>query len=83
MRTKKTGKQVFLWASRRDTEEWANRPGKKWPCSTLSGNRLYAEFYDGDLVQVLLNGHMGEHDNLDVHEFNAFIEDAFGTVNPK
>jgi len=65
---------VKLWLSRQDTYEWAHRPGNAWPCSQLSGNRLWAEFdRNGDLVEYAING---QHDvHLDACEFNAITED--------
>lgn len=42
-----------IWLSKTDTRLWAKRSGHEWPCSTLSGRRVYAE-YDrrGDLVSL-------------------------------
>ena len=74
MRIKRYNGTVKIWASSTDTYIWAHRPGNSWPCSTLSGKRLYAEFYHGDLVDYAINGKHGV--NLDDTEFNAITEDA-------
>ena len=78
MRIKRLGNTVQIWLSATDTHHWATRPGESWPCSTLSGKRLYAEFFRGDLVGYTVNGRYGV--NLDNTEFNAIIED---TLNDK
>lgn len=33
----KTPMGYTLWLSARDTEKWARRPGRSWPCSELAG----------------------------------------------
>ena len=81
MRIKREEGCVKVWASASDTFEWAHRPMNAWPCSQLSGKRLFAEFWDGDLVDYTVNGKSGI--DLDATEFNAFIEDALGSVNPQ
>jgi hypothetical protein len=48
------------WLSARDTENWANRPGSSWPCSTVSGKRIMVEVSHGDLVDIWINGKWGE-----------------------
>ena len=74
MRIKRYNGTVKIWASANDTYRWANRIGESWPCSTLSGKRLCAEFYHGDLVDYTINGKCDDT-NIHGHEFNAFIED--------
>lgn len=73
---------VALWwvtVSARETEAWARRPGASWPCSTLRGRRLRAEFDGrGNLVGLTVNGRRG--DDVDGHEFNAIMADM---VAPK
>lgn len=64
---------VKLWLSASDTYEWAHRPGASWPCSTLSGKRLFAEFDSrGDLVDMAINGRSTD---CDANEFNAITSD--------
>lgn len=66
---------VRLWLSANDTERWATRPGACWPCSTLRGRRLYAEFAtNGDLVDMTIDGGRGDQD-CDGNEFNAMTSD--------
>ena len=69
---------VSIWASANDTYNWAHKPGASWPCSQLSGNRFYAQFQHGDLVEFTLNGKDGD---IDSTEFNAFIQDHLGSIN--
>lgn len=78
MRIVKTAHGIKLWASARDTAQWARKgsPTGWWPCSELSGRRLFAEFAsNGDLVDMALDGGRGEQD-IGAAEFGAFVEDA-------
>jgi hypothetical protein len=62
--------RISLWLSANDTYEWATH----WPCSQLSGKRLFAEFEpNGDLVDMAINGHSGVDVSAD--EFNAITTD--------
>jgi len=64
-----------LWLSARDTEEWANRPGARWPCSFLAGRRLFAAFDShGNLVDMSVDGGRGEQD-CPGDEFDAITTD--------
>ena len=71
MRVVVAGSTVKLWASMRDTYDWARR----WPGSVLRGKRLFAEFdaRSGDLIDLTVNGRGGV--DVPVHEFNAFTSD--------
>ena len=51
-----TDSTVTLWASARDTYEWASRPGASWPCSALAGKRFAATFDRNGLADFTLNG---------------------------
>lgn len=75
-RIKKDGNTIKLWLSARDTYNWAHRLIISWPCSILSGKRLFAEFSDGDLVNYTVNG----RPTFDVpaDEFNAITSDFLG-----
>jgi hypothetical protein len=55
-----------------DTYNWANRAGNSWPCSELSGKRLFVELQRGDLVDIKINGRDGDCSS---HELNAILED--------
>lgn len=72
MKIVRNGETVKLWASARDTYDWAHKPGAWWPCSVVSGKRLFAEFYKGDLVDVALDGRDAE---IPADEFNAITAD--------
>ena len=73
MRIQRYDQTVKIWASTNDTYRWANRSGESWPCSQLSGNRLFAEFDKGHLVDYAINGKDGV--DIDATEFNAFTQD--------
>jgi len=66
-----------IWLSARDTTNWANRPSALWPCSTIAGHRLFAEFdKDGNLLDYTIDGRNDQHtDAIDVTEFNAITDD--------
>ena len=75
MRISRTPGGVKLWLSANDTYNWAHKPGAAWPCSQLSGRRLFAEFEaNGDLVDMQIDGGRGEQD-CDANEFNAITSD--------
>lgn len=65
----------LLWLSADDTWYWANNPGALWPCSFLSGKRLFVKFdANGDLVDLIVNGGRGDQD-CPSDELNAMTED--------
>ena len=77
MRTMKGEWGVKIWVSASDTYAWATRAGSSWPCSTLSGRRVFAEFDSGgDLVDVAVDGKPA--DDIDGHEFSAMMDDLLG-----
>ena len=63
---------VKLWLSANDTYCSAHRPGECWPCSELSGKRLFVEFDRGGLVDLAINGRMGD---CPAHELTAIVSD--------
>lgn len=73
MRIKDNGNSVTLWASARDTYDWATKPGAAWPCSTLSGHRFVAVFDDGGLVDFSVDGRGGF--DADGHELSCICAD--------
>lgn len=74
MRLKDGGTAFTVWASVRDTESWATRPGAAWPCSTLRGRRFCATFDRSGLVELTVDGRHAS-DDVDGHEFNACVAD--------
>ena len=73
MRIKKTNSGTQLWLSANDTYGWAHKTGAVWPCSVLSGHRLFAEFlFDGDLVDMTIDGRSKD---CPADEFNAITSD--------
>ncbi len=76
MRIMKTDNSVKLWLSATDTYNWAHRSGDSWPCSQLSGRRVFAEFENnGDLVDMAIDG---KSKDCDATEFNAITSDFIG-----
>lgn len=72
MRVNITDSAVKLWLSENDTYNWAHKPGAAWPCSQLSGSRLFAEFDSNGLCDLTVDGKSGD---CDVTEFNAMTSD--------
>ena len=70
----RTTKTTKLWLTAQDTYTWANRPGALWPCSTLAGKTLYAEFDGPDLVAMSVDDGHGDQD-IPADEFNAITSD--------
>ena len=83
MKIQKTEYSTKLWLSASDTYNWAHRSGASWPCSFLSGKRLFAEFepngetlpWCGDLIDFDINDGRGDQD-CPADEFNAITDDA-------
>ena len=73
----RTDKTVKLWLSAKDTYDWAHKEGSNWPCSQLSGKSLFAEFYDGDLTDHLIDGN--SFVQVDANEFTAITSDFIGS----
>lgn len=77
MRIHRTTNNIKIWLSANDTYKWANRKGCRWPCSELSGHRVFAEFEaNGDLVDFAIDGKIGDCDST---EFNAIMADFIPT----
>ena len=72
MRKVEYGETLKIWLSDKDTYNWAHRPGRAWPCSWLSGKRVFAEYYKDDLVDMSINGRM---EDCDGNEFDAIMRD--------
>src|ERR1700722_7529464 len=53
---------VRIWLSANDTYRWATRPGSAWPCSELSGKRLFAEFDRNGLCDMSIDGRVQDCD---------------------
>ena len=76
MRVKKSDYGTQLWLSAKDTYNWAHKSGASWPCSVLSGHRLYAQFDKGnDLIDVTIDGKSKDCPGIDINEFNAITSD--------
>jgi hypothetical protein len=73
MRVIVTTNSIKLWASARDTAEWAQRPTQRWPCSTLSGHRFFVEFDRNGLLDFALDGKIDA--DVDAHELSCCASD--------
>ena len=76
---------VKLWLSEKDTYDWAHKPGAAWPCSTLSGKRLFAEFDRNGVCDVAVNGRTNGSaaECMDGAEFNAITCDTLRSKLPE
>lgn len=75
---------LTLWASKRATANWANKPGAIWPCSTLAGRRLKVEFDRNGICDMSLNGRYADSGApVDASELNAFVWDMVSDVLPE
>jgi hypothetical protein len=72
MRIRRLSNGYALWLSANDTELWANRPGNFWPCSVLSGNRLFVGVDSHGIVEYAVNGNEVPDCG---HELEAIISD--------
>lgn len=74
MRIQNTGNDGFkLWLSARETYNWAHRAENSWPCSELSGKRLFVEFDSNGLCDLTVDGQEGV--DVPAHELNAIVGD--------
>lgn len=82
-----SGNGFSIKLSERDISDWVRKPGAAWPCSTLDGKRLTAEYDDNGLLDYTINGRfiLFGRDSMDIdsHEFNAIIADHAKEVLPK
>ena len=62
-----------LWLSANDTYDWAHRPGRRWPCSQLSGKRLFVQYDRNGLCDLAVNGKIRD---IDAQELTACVSDA-------
>ena len=72
MRTQITTTGVKLWLFATDTYCWARLPGNYWPCSELSGKRVFVEYDRGGLVDLAIDGRPGD---CPAHELTAIVSD--------
>lgn len=69
----RTGSGYKLCLNTVETFEWATRPNDAWPCSTLSGKRLFVEVDSNGLCDIAING---EHSAAcDGTELDAIVSD--------
>jgi hypothetical protein len=81
MRVVTTGSTIRIWASADDTHLWANRPGSRWPCSTLAGHRFFAEFDSNGLLDLTVDGRDADAaPEVDGHELSCCCADLIGAA---
>jgi hypothetical protein len=61
-----------LWLSADDTYNWATRPHKSCPCSTLRGSRLVVQVDSNGLCDIAIDGKLGDCDGT---ELDAIVSD--------
>lgn len=74
-----------LYLSADDTEAWAIRPGRKWPCSRLAGKHLKVTFdHDGDEVSRVIRAREGHVIDpwVPTDEFVAMTSDHLPAGHP-
>ena len=86
MRIKISDNNIKLWLSQDDTYNQANNYADfdhvtRWPCSELSGKRIFAEFDSNGLLDFSANGNTFV--NCPADEFNAITSDYIATKLPK
>lgn len=81
MRVQIDENMVRLWLSANDTFYWARRPGQAWPCSEISGRRLFAEFDWNGLLDLTVDGRHGV--DIPASEFNAITSDFLSDKLPR
>lgn len=77
MRVLDHGTSVVLWASARDTEQWATRARDQWPCSELRGKRFCAAFDTTGLYELTVDGKRDA--DVPIYEFNAITADLLSS----
>ena len=80
MRIKVLESSVSVWVAATETYAWARRPGESWPCSTLSGHRVFAEFDENGLLDMTVDG---RYRDCDGSEFNAMMSDCLKNRIPE
>ncbi len=70
---------IIITLTPEDTEEWATRPGKVWPCSTLRGQGIRVELRNGDLITIDAD----DSESIDGHELNACLNDHLEAAKAK
>jgi hypothetical protein len=72
------------WISATDTEQWANRPGNRWPCSTLAECRLRVDFdTEEGLTALTVDGRdYPEGGGIDARELHALLTDVIAPHLP-
>ena len=60
--------------SSNETYEWAHKSGAAWPCSTLSGSRLWVDVDSNGLCDIAVDNQVTDLD-VDGTELDAIVSD--------
>lgn len=78
-----------LWLSENDIYDWTHRPNDSWPCSTLSGHRLFVEYDSNGLCDLTIDGEYADGEYglyrdqwIDGHELSSIVADHIGPYLP-
>lgn len=72
MRFQDNGNGYAMWLSANDTYRWAHRPGQRWPCSELSGNRCAIVVDRNGICDFTMNGRSAD---VPGDELDAIVAD--------
>ena len=64
---------LFLHIYPKDTYDWAHKESMAWPCSTLSGKKIVAEYYGGELVDLKVFDGKKEIDERQYNDYELKI----------
>ena len=72
MRIRRLSNGYALWLSANDTELWASKSGSSWPCSELSGRRLFVGVDSNGLCDISIDSDQADCDHT---EIEAIVSD--------
>jgi len=69
MELRESNWRIQIWLTKDETAKWASN----WPCSTISGKRLFAEFEENGLIDLKVDGKYSF--DISADELNAISSD--------
>jgi hypothetical protein len=76
MKIRATSNGYVMKLSARDTQQWADNPEKRWPCSGLAGLPLMVEVDRNGLCDIRIHGGCSRcEENVDGRELDAIVSD--------
>ena len=70
-----------LWLSANETYNWATKSGASWPCSELSGRRVFVEYDSNGLCDLMIDGRSGS--DCSSTELGAIVSDFMAGKLPE